>query len=281
MNANEIFTKWPSRGVILIAALAAVPQTSAVAGLTPAYAATPAKADQLSLDDHGVSLRLTSSRRRDGRINSAAPTNAAPRVAIPATVGPDAPDIFGSVALAAGRTPQDAKWRSVAAFVPSARDGPWSAVLAKARSQSQRQQLATVNAWVNHAISYTSDASNYGVADYWGTARESLTRGRGDCKDYAIAKMELLRALGVPADDLYLMLVRDIERRQDHAILAVRQSGRFFILDSGFDGVADAEYVRAYRPILTFSGARRWVHGFRRAQGVVVASATPVADALP
>jgi predicted transglutaminase-like cysteine proteinase len=238
-------------------------------------------AGQIALDDHGVSQRVTPPRRRDGRVNSAASTNVAPRVASPPTIGPDAPDIFGSVALAVGRTPQDAKWRSVADFVPSARDGPWSAVLAKARSQSQREQLATVNAWVNHAISYTADASNYGVADYWGTARESLTRGRGDCKDYAIAKMELLRALGVPADDLYLMLVRDIERRQDHAILAVRQSGRFFILDSGFDGVADAEDVRGYRPILTFSGARRWVHGFRRPQGVAVASATPVADASP
>ena len=183
------------------------------------------------------------------------------------------PDIFGSVALAAGHTPEEAKWRRVAGFVPVGA-GPWSAVLAQARRQSAREQLETVNAWVNHAIAYMPDAANYGVVDYWGTARESLTRGRGDCKDYAITKMELLRALGVPSDDLYLVLVKDLVRRQDHAILAVRLDGRFVVLDSGFDGVMDANDVRDYRPILTYSGARTWVHGYRRTANLMVASAS-------
>lgn len=182
------------------------------------------------------------------------------------------PDLFGSVALAAGHTPEDAKWRRVADYVPAGA-GPWSAVLAQARHQSSREQLGTVNAWVNHAIAYAPDVANYGVADYWGTARESLARGRGDCKDYAITKMELLRALGVPSDDLYLVLVKDLVRRQDHAVLAVRLEGRFVVLDSGFDGVMDADDVRDYRPILTYSGARTWVHGYRRTANVMVASA--------
>jgi predicted transglutaminase-like cysteine proteinase len=183
------------------------------------------------------------------------------------------PDIFGSVALAVGRTPEDAKWRRVADYVPIGA-GPWSAVLAQARRQSARERLGTVNAWVNHAIAYMPDVPNYGVADYWGTARESLTRGHGDCKDYAIAKMELLRALGVASDDLYLVLVKDLVRRQDHALLAVRLDGRFVVLDSGYDGVMDSDDVRDYRPILTYSGARTWVHGYRRTANVMVASAS-------
>jgi predicted transglutaminase-like cysteine proteinase len=190
-----------------------------------------------------------------------------------------APNIFGSVALAAGHTPLDAKWRRVADYVPSAAGGPWSLLLAQARRRSARDQLEVVNTWVNHAISYTTDVANYGVADYWGTARESLTRGRGDCKDYAIAKMELLRALGVPSDDLYLVLVKDLVRRQDHAVLAVRLDGRFVVLDSGFDSVMDSEDVRDYRPIVTYSGARTWVHGFRRTPDVMVASASTVTPA--
>jgi predicted transglutaminase-like cysteine proteinase len=207
------------------------------------------------------------------------PAFPSPPASTPQLGGGDQPNIFGSIALAAGHTPEDAKWRRVETFVPSAGAGPWTPILAQARRQSGRARLEAVNAWVNHAISWTSDLANYGVADYWGTARESLARGRGDCKDYAITKMELLRALGVPTDDLYLVLVKDLVRRQDHAVLAVRLDGRFVILDSGVDGVMDSEEIRDYRPILTFSGDRTWVHGFRRSEDVMVASASTAPSA--
>ena len=212
---------------------------------------------------------------------SLAPSSVERRLGGPVVGQAGAPDIFGSVALLVGRTPEDAKWRRVAEYVPPAGAGPWSTLIARVRRQSIEDQLASVNAWVNHAISYAPDLANYGVADYWGTARESLTRGRGDCKDYAIAKMELLRALGVPSDDLYLVLVKDLVRRQDHAVLAVRVNQRFVVLDSGFDGVMDSEDARDYRPILTYSAGRTWVHGFRRSPDVMVASAmTSTPDGL-
>jgi predicted transglutaminase-like cysteine proteinase len=102
----------------------------------------------------------------------------------------------------------------------------------------------------------------YGMRDHWATAAESLRRGQGDCEDYAIAKMEILRAAGVPARDLNLVIVRDLVRRQDHAVLAVRTDDGFVILDSSTDRVMFAADVRDYRPIMTFNSQGAWIHGY-------------------
>lgn len=189
-----------------------------------------------------------------------------------------APNLFGSVALVVSRTPEDGQWRRIADSRLPSSEGPWTPILERARGLPLMQQLQVVNAGVNRAITFTSDIQQYGVGDYWATARESLTNGRGDCEDYAIAKLQLLQALGVPADDLYLVLARDLDRQADHAVLAVRAEGRFWVLDSA-SGVMSAESVRDYRPIMTFSANHTWLHGFRRAPEVMVASAGDVGGA--
>jgi predicted transglutaminase-like cysteine proteinase len=190
--------------------------------------------------------------------------------------GADAPNIFGSVALAVGPTPSSGSWRRVASAPLPGLAGPWAQVEVKARSLPAREQLRVVNAWVNHAIAFTDDARLYRTSDYWATAAESLRRGQGDCEDYAIAKMQLLRALGVSSDHLYLVVARDLVRHADHALLAVRIDGRFWILDSATDTVLSADQVRDYRPILTYSENHAWMHGYKR---VPAAPSVMMADA--
>jgi len=201
-----------------------------------------------------------------------------PRVLSPALQEGSAPNLFGSVALTVSHTPEDGQWRRIADSRLPTGEGPWTPILDRARGLPLMQQLQVINASVNRAITFTSDIQQYGVDDYWATARESLTSGRGDCEDYAIAKLQLLQALGVPADDLYLVIVRDLDRQADHAVLAVRAEGRFWVLDSGA-GVMSAESVRDYRPIMTYSAHHAWLHGFRRAPDVMVASAGGVGGA--
>ena len=203
---------------------------------------------------------------------------ARPRTYAPAMQESAAPNLFGSVALVVSRTPEDGQWRRIADSRLPAADGPWTPILERARGLTLLQQLQVVNANVNRAITFTSDMEQYGVADYWASARESLISGRGDCEDYAIAKLQLLEALGVPADDLYLVIARDLDRQADHAVLAVRAEGRFWVLDSAAN-VMSAESVRDYRPIMTFSANRSWIHGYRRAPEVMVASASDVGGA--
>ncbi len=82
--------------------------------------------------------------------------------------------------------------------------------------------LAAVNAWANAHIRYVEDQALYGKADFWAGARTTLQRRAGDCEDIAIAKLQLLAAIGVPRSDMFLTVARDLARNADHAVLVVR-----------------------------------------------------------
>lgn len=168
-----------------------------------------------------------------------------------------APDLFGSKAIRIGSTRLDSKWRSV-----SRASAGGAQTVTRIAYSDRSEQLRQVNTSVNHAITFAEDTRTYGQADYWASAQETLRRGRGDCEDYAIAKMQILRAAGVPSRDLHLVIVRDLVRRQDHAVLAVRNGDRFVILDSNTDRVLQADDVVDYRPIMTFSSEGTWIHGY-------------------
>ena len=106
------------------------------------------------------------------------------------------------------------------------------ALVDSAQARDGRARIELVNRTINAAIRYTSDYAQHGVADLWTAPLATLTSGRGDCEDYAIAKYVVLRAAGVPAADLRLLLVRDRAVRQDHAVLAVRDGGRWVVMDN-------------------------------------------------
>ena len=167
------------------------------------------------------------------------------------------PDLFGSRAIRVAHTRLDSNWRRVSHV-----SGAGSSGLIRAAYSDRGQQLEEVNRWVNHAITYAEDSRVYGRADYWANASESLRRGKGDCEDFAIAKMQILRAMGVPQRDLYLVVVRDLVRRADHAVLAVRTDSGFMVLDSNTDRVLPQSQVNDYRPILTFNSEGSWIHGY-------------------
>jgi predicted transglutaminase-like cysteine proteinase len=176
-------------------------------------------------------------------------------------VSADRPDIFNSVALTIGRSPLNAKWGQVA---NSGAGGAASAFAASLRGAGAIQKLEAVNSYVNARIRFVDDRVQFGTADRWLTPSESLSRGRGDCEDYAIAKRALLRAAGFAEKDLYLVVLKDLTRRADHAVLVVRASGRFLVLDNGTDRIVDSSDVRDYRPVLTFTAGRTYTHGYRR-----------------
>ena len=124
-------------------------------------------------------------------------------------------------------------------------------------------QVGEVNHWVNARISFASDESSQGKSDDWAGASRSLRAHRGDCEDYAVTKLQILRAVGFSEDDLYLVIVHDLVRRADHAVLAVRVGGELKILDSQTDELLDGQAAQDYRPIVSYSGHHAWVHGFQ------------------
>lgn len=106
-----------------------------------------------------------------------------------------------------------------------------AALIDEARTLSGRHRLAIVNREINLSIAYTSDALQFGVADVWSGPVATLASGRGDCEDYAIAKMFALRAAGVPAQDMRLLVAR-LRTGGSHAVLAVREDGHWLLLDN-------------------------------------------------
>ena len=176
-------------------------------------------------------------------------------------VSADRPDVFNSVALSIGRSPLDASWKKVSAAGVGGNAGAFAASL---RGEGVVAKLEAVNGYVNARVRFVDDRVQFGVADRWMVASETLSRGRGDCEDFALAKRAMLRAAGVPDKDLYLVVLKDLSRRADHAVLVVRANGRFLVLDNGTDRIVDSSDVQDYKPMLTFTAGHAYTHGYRR-----------------
>jgi predicted transglutaminase-like cysteine proteinase len=189
------------------------------------------------------------------------------------------PDVFGSVALRVGHTPLDARWHSVEHARVTGRAAHFAQTV---KDATPLKQLEAVNWYVNRRVQFVDDIRRFGRADVWSSASETLRNGRGDCEDFAIAKMQMLRAAGFSDRDLYLVVLRDLVRRSDHAVLVARASGRMVVLDNGTDELLDTNQVNDYRPILTFASYGEWTHGYRvtSAPIEVAANELPV-DAKP
>lgn len=172
------------------------------------------------------------------------------------------PNVFGSVALSVGRTPLDSKWQRAQASALSGRAGPWRGVVGEARGLEQSAKIDLINSWVNRRVSFIDDSVRFRVADRWATATETLRAGQGDCEDYAIAKMKLLEAAGVARNDMFLVIAKDLVRRADHALLVVRNGDRLMVLDNNTDRVVDAASIRDYRPVMSYSAGKAWLHGY-------------------
>jgi predicted transglutaminase-like cysteine proteinase len=105
-------------------------------------------------------------------------------------------------------------------------------VIADGRAHQGRARIGVINRAINMAIQPMSDLAQWGVPDRWSAPLETLTTGRGDCEDYAIAKYVALREAGVAEDDVRLVIVHDLVVGQDHAVVAARLDGKWIVLDN-------------------------------------------------
>ena len=191
------------------------------------------------------------------------------------------PDIFGTVALEVGHTPLDGKWRSIE---HSRVSGSAASYAASLRDRDETARADAINRYVNARVHFIDDSRRFGRGDVWASAGSTLSSGRGDCEDYAIAKLAMLRAAGFSDRDIYLVMLRDLVRRADHAVAVVRAGEHMYVLDNGTDELLDDVAVSDYRPILTFAAGGTWTHGYRISKApVTVASAdpAPVAPLVP
>ncbi len=192
---------------------------------------------------------------------------------VPATA--TVPRLLGTVPLTASSRLELPKWEQVLrriageravyercargeASCPDPLVEEWQRLLASLRGQPRARQLEAVNRFANRNR-YIVDPANYGVKDYWASPLEFLDRS-GDCEDYAIFKYVSLRALGVPDEEMRIVVLRDTARGIDHAVLAVHLGEEIVLLDNVTDAIRPDEAVPQYRPYYSVNATTRWVH---------------------
>lgn len=80
-----------------------------------------------------------------------------------------------------------------------------------------------IRLWVYSNIKQDSDFALHGVSDYWQTPAETLVLRAGDCEDFAILTVSMMRAYGVPQDQVYIAVGTDTNKDW-HAFVIERYS---------------------------------------------------------
>jgi predicted transglutaminase-like cysteine proteinase len=123
------------------------------------------------------------------------------------------------------------------------------AIVDSARTLQGRARLGEINRAINLKIKPMSDLALYGADDVWSPPLATLAIGAGDCEDYAIAKFEALQEVGVSADDLRIVILRDDIRKEYHAVVAARLDGDWLMLDNRHMVMVKDQQVREYHPV--------------------------------
>ncbi len=110
-----------------------------------------------------------------------------------------------------------------------------------AKSKRYYSDFDALREWVATNISYKSDQDNFGVKDYWQFPVETMERGSGECKDFATLLCSLLRAYGVPANQVYVAVGTPKGMNEYHAYLIEHYSkGVWNLIEPQLDPVTSA-----------------------------------------
>lgn len=131
-------------------------------------------------------------------------------------------------------------------------------VVAAARRLDPMARMRLVNDFANR-MPYIEDIDNFGMRDFWADTTTFFRIG-GDCEDFAIAKYKLLGELGFHPSRLRIVVLFDTDRNRQHAILAVNTGDRAWMLDSLIRDVVPHETAPHYRPTVSLSGPRLYLH---------------------
>jgi predicted transglutaminase-like cysteine proteinase len=140
----------------------------------------------------------------------------------------------------------------------------WTDLVAKVKAAgSPMAEIKLANSLMNDPAQhpYIEDINNWGQQEYWATAYQFL-RKSGDCEDFSIAKYMLLKAAGMPVEDMRVVAVRIRSLGGiGHAILVVYQGNTALVLDNRNPKVLDASLVAVeFQPILSLNEQFWWLH---------------------
>jgi predicted transglutaminase-like cysteine proteinase len=140
----------------------------------------------------------------------------------------------------------------------------WDALVAKVKAAGDPMaQIKIANQLMNDPLQhpYIEDINNWGKTEYWATAFQFLKKS-GDCEDFSIAKYMLLKAAGMPVENMRIVAVRIRSLGGiGHAILVVYQGDQALVLDNRNTRVMEEQVVRReFQPALSVNENSWWVH---------------------
>jgi predicted transglutaminase-like cysteine proteinase len=174
------------------------------------------------------------------------PTARALRVALAAF-------FYLAAGLSSAQTPELPASLSVAST--DAKLSSWNILLEHGSSLDESAKLQEVNSFINRSVAFAADLDVWGEDDFWATPAQTLSRGLGDCEDFAIAKYFSLVRMGVPSEKLRLTYVKATTRNQAHMVLAYYPSANAqpLILDNLDPRIRPASERRDLLPVYSFN----------------------------
>jgi predicted transglutaminase-like cysteine proteinase len=129
-----------------------------------------------------------------------------------------------------------------------------SCLVFRTYSGTQREIITKVNFDVNLTITYLGEGS----VDNWQRPAETLKLGTGDCEDYAILKIAILRAYGIDAR----FTVVDTGINVKHAVAIAPIDGKWYILDSQHSELIETS--KSPKPLIYTRGVQTGITGSRK-----------------
>jgi len=152
------------------------------------------------------------------------------------------------------------KWTHVVSTEGQYSASGWVQLVARSNPAYNLETLQLINKQVN-GYRYIEDIEGWNKQDYWATPQQFFEKGGGDCEDFAIVKYMALRALGWSADDLRIVVLKDMKLNLLHSVLAVNYEGKTYILDNQSKALVSDRQMKHYVPIYSINENAWWRHG--------------------
>ena len=127
----------------------------------------------------------------------------------------------------------------------------------------------TVDDFVNKSIKYKLDKDAFGQPDVWRRPSDTMAAKEGDCEDYALLKMAMLRNAGFPKDKMWLMVGRQNTPGFNadpggHAVLMIEIDQKQYVLNNTNKGGLEPlkEFMKEGRnfvPLMLMNGHEAFV----------------------
>jgi predicted transglutaminase-like cysteine proteinase len=192
------------------------------------------------------------------------------------------------VVLLVSATPMLQAWEPQRLQLAAQREGPRAVasvnmllpLLREVGTLDDLARLQQINEFFNRHVQFSDDTAVWGQHDHWASPLETLSRGAGDCEDFAIAKYFSLLAAGVPGVRLRLVYVRALVGGPGgvltpHMVLAYHATpgAEPLILDNLITEVRSASRRPDLQPVFSFNAEGLW-------PGTATASSGDPADRL-